>query len=208
MPSWALRWCVPFMSRSWCEVQWPVHYQSCSQRLCHGQSCSQRLCHGHGVKSSDQSTVRAVHNVYVTVMMWSPVTSPLSELFTTDVHVTVMVWSPVTSPLSELFTTDVYVTVMTWSPVTSPLSELFTTFSRPARVPMRTKGRHVWLWLTEFSGATPSCFTLSRSTVFTEVSPETGSYVRTHCSRQVLVQRRASAKLLILCKHSLLILTL
>ena len=145
MPSWALRWCVPFMSRSWCEVQWPVHYQSCSQRLCHGQSCSQRLCHGHGVKSSDQSTVRAVHNVYVTVIMWSPVTSPLSELFTTFRSRS---WCEVQWPVhcqscsrlchghdvksSDKSTVravhNVCVIVMVWNPVTSPLSELFTTF--------------------------------------------------------------------------------
>ena len=196
MPCSALRWCGPFMSRSLCEVQWPIHCQNCSQRLCH--------C--HDVKSSDQSTVTAVHNVYVTVMMWSPVTSPLVTAVH-NVYVTVMMWSPVTSPLSQLFITFMS---RSWCEVQWPVhtSQLFTTFSRPARVPMRTRGRHVWSWLTEFSGATPSCFTLSRSIVFTEVSPETGSYVHTHCSRQVLVQCRVSAKLLILCKHSLLILAL
>ena len=30
---------------------------------------------------------------------------------------------------------------------------------------------HVWPWLIQFSGVKMSCFTLSRSTTFTEISP-------------------------------------
>ena len=47
---------------------------------------------------------------------------------------------------------------------------------------------HVCPWLTEFSGTVLSCFTLSRQTIFTEISPinrKTHSY---HCSRQFVIQ--------------------
>ena len=46
---------------------------------------------------------------------------------------------------------------------------VFTTFLLAVRVSV--KGRcHVWHWLSEFSGVVLSCFTISFSTIFTDVT--------------------------------------
>ena len=52
---------------------------------------------------------------------------------------------------------------------------------------------HAWPWLSEFSSIVLSCFTLSRSTIFTDdTNKRTVRLVSPHCSRQFFIQCQGS----------------